>query len=315
MYQRMRRIVSVCLALIISGINLTACSPLPQFPQSRDEGEGQGRLQVIATIFPYYDFARQIGGKYVDVSMVLPAGMDTHSFEPTPSDMVEIGKADVFLYNGGETELWADQVLEAAQNPDLLADSMMDHVELLEEEPGEADEHIWTSPVNGIKLAQQITADLSEADPEHQEIYKKNGEAYQRKLKKLDQEFREVVSKSEQRYLVFGDRFPLLYFVKEYGLEYSAAFAGCSTDTEPGADTIAYLTDQVRDRKLPAVLKIELTSGRIANAIAETAHAQVLTFYTCHNVTREQLEQGVTYLSLMEDNKKVLEQALQITSK
>lgn len=335
----------------------------------------QGKLQVVTTIFPYYDFARQVAGEYADVSMMVPAGMDTHSFEPTARDMVRLGDADVFLYNGGELESWVPRVLDAVDNDHWMVDQMMDYVDVFTEEhvegmkgerghsekehgekrrdserPGnmagdeedgarddmngaeedmdgseegvdrsededheeqeELDEHIWTSPVNASILVRHIAEDLGNADPAHRKEYQLNAEHYAGELERLDREFRNVTESAQSRYLVFGDRFPLRYFVEEYGLEYTAAFVGCSSDTEPSADTIAYLTDQVRRRRLPIVLKIELTSDRIANAIAEAAGAEVETFHTCHNVTRGQLDDGVTYLSLMEQNISVLKDTL-----
>ena len=246
---------------------------------------------------------------------------------------------------------WVGQVIEAATDQKLLADEMVQHVKLLTEEhvegmqeekgeahdhdedeehthdeaadlqdthenDGEIDEHIWTSPVNAQKLVKQVADDLGKVDPEHQKEYDKNADAYIKKLQKLDQKFKTVTEHAKDKYLAFADRFPLRYFVEEYGLDYTAAFAGCSSDTEPSADTITYLTRQVKERKLPVVLKIELTSDKVANAVAEAASTRdhkvkVETFYTCHNVTRQQFDAGETYVSLMEKNLKVLKDALQ----
>jgi len=194
-------------------------------------------------------------------------------------------------------------------------------VEGMQEEKGEegeeeeVDEHIWTSPVNAQKIVAQIAEDLSAADPDHGEWYHKNAERYINKLKKLDKDIRQVTEHAGEKYLAFADRFPLRYFVEEYGLDYTAAFAGCSSDTEPSAETITYLTRQVRKRRLPVVLKIELTSDKVAKAVAEAASTaghkvKVETFYTCHNVTKQQFDRGETYLSLMEKNLGVLRDAL-----
>lgn len=321
MRKQNRKRVSVMLALFLSVLMLAGC-------QSEEKAESDSnKLQVITTIFPYYDFASHVAGEYAEVSMAVPAGMDTHSFEPTAADIIAFGKADLLIYNGGEMEGWVEQVIEASDNKAMLADGMMNHVEIYEEEivegmeeeehghegEKEYDEHIWTSPVNAQKLIQQIAKDLSKADPEHKEEYQQNADAYKKKLDELDKQFSDVVSRAETRYLVFGDQFPLRYFVEEYDLEYSAAFAGCSADTEPSTDTIAYLTNQVKDKKIPVVLKIELTSPKVAQIIAESTGAEVETFYTCHNVTKEQFGQGVTYLSLMQENVKVLTEALGVT--
>ncbi len=338
---------------------LTGCQGI----QRADDGtqSASDKLQVMTTIFPYYDFVRQVAGELADVSMIVPAGIDTHSFEPTARDMIQLGTADVFIYNGGELESWVPRVMESVNNEHWITDRMMDHVDTFAEEhvegmkaerwhaeegsvgsrqePGdkengkknavesgsngadgtnhagdeeqeEIDEHIWTSPANAVILVQRIAEDLGEADPVHHEEYQSNAERYIQELDRLDQEFRSVTEAAQEHYLVFGDRFPLRYFVEEYGLEYTAAFAGCSSDTEPSADTIAYLTDQMKSRNLPVVLKIELTSDRVANAVAEASEARVEVFHTCHNVTRKELDDGVTYLRLMEQNISVLKDAL-----
>lgn len=310
--------------------------------RNADVEKDDGRLKVVTTIFPYYDFVRQVAGDKVNLSMAVPAGMDTHSFEPTAADMIDIGKADIVIYNGGEMETWVDEVLEAASNDNVVAAEMMDYVDVVMEETvegmqesahnhdsheediheedihseedyhGEAeyDEHIWTSPVNAQKLVMKIVDILSEADKDNADYYKKNGESYNKKLSELDKRFREIVNSSDKNYLVFGDRFPLRYFTDEYGLEYSAAFAGCSADIEPSADTLAFLTDKVKDENIKVILKIELTNSKVADTIAETTGAKVMTFYTCHNVTREQFDDGVTYYDLMRENVEVLKKAL-----
>ena len=321
--------------LVVSGCSISAGTD-----QTSGQNKNDSKVKVVATLFPYYDFARQVAGKYADVSLILPAGMDTHSFEPTASDMIQMGQADLILYNGGENEQWVGQVLESADNKGIVADEMMRHVDTLVEEhvegmqeekgeehdhdetgeasdaSGEIDEHIWTSPVNAQKIVAQVAKDLAEVDPEHQEQYQKNADKYIKKLQTLDKDIRQVTSRAKHKYLAFADRFPLRYFVEEYGLDYTAAFAGCSSDTEPSAETITYLPRQVKERKLPVVLKIELTSDKVAKAVAEATstkehEVKVETFYTCHNVTRQQFDAGETYVSLMEKNVKVLRDALE----
>ncbi len=243
------KIVKKSLAIICSFVMccviLTGCT---SSLSAEDGGQNadHGKLQVITTIFPYYDFVRVVAGDLVDVKMIIPAGMDTHSFEPTASDMVTIGKADLFIYNGGEMESWVPQVIEAAANHKLKSDSMMKHVQTVVEETVEGmeaehdegdvktndassgeeeveyDEHIWTSPVNAQKIVNQIATDLSQADPEHEKQYQDNAAAYVKKLKTLDQEFQDIVNNTEKRYLVFADRFPLRYFVEQHLLAATA---------------------------------------------------------------------------------------------
>lgn len=335
-YKGRKRILSVL--LLAMGILLVGCELNPaRTTENRDtewenvasgkEVSQEERLKVVTTIFPYYDFARQIAGDLADITMIVPAGMDTHSFEPTAEDMINISTADMLIYNGGEMETWVTKVVEAAENSDIFMDAMMDyvdtvweeHVEGMEEEKGhgnehvqELDEHIWTSPENAQKIVAQIAKDLAQADPRHKEEYLENAQNYIGDLESLHGKLEQVAGNAQNHYLVFGDRFPLRYFVEEYHLEYTAAFSGCGSETEPSAETIAYLTDQVKKRQLPVVLKIELTSSRVADAIAEAAGAKVETFFTCHNVTREQFQSGATYVSLMEHNISVLKEALEV---
>lgn len=321
---RKRLLGGILLVLMLAG--LTGCTGL----SAQDQKEG-GKVKVITTLFPYYDFIREIGGDKVDLTLIVPAGMDTHSFEPTASDMVKIGEADLFIYNGGTMEAWVPKVLEASSEKKITARCMMDYVDVVQEElvegmeqeehedahshEGESgemeyDEHIWTSPVNAQKIVEEIRKALSEVDPENSQEYDKNVKEYIEKLQVLDQEIKETVNSGVRKELIFGDRFPLRYFTDEYGLAYRAAFPGCSADTEPSADTIAYLIDQVKQDKIPVVLTIELSSVKVAETIAESTGAQVMTFYSCHNVTKKQFDEGISYLEMMEENIEVLKKAL-----
>lgn len=386
---------TLALLLLLSCV-LTACLPGRGFtadsssPSKSSDASGDTRLNVVTTLFPYYDFLRQIAGKSIRLTMVVPAGMDSHSFEPTPADMITIQNADLLVCNGGTMEQWLSQVLDSFEEgtgPKRVV-TMMDYVDVVQEElvegmeDGEShahghththadgtvhvdghahdaedhvhsedehdienyvhsedehdiedtsaheddhehldeddghgveieyDEHIWTSPVNAKKLVGVLTEVLKEEDPAHADSYAENGASYQDKLTELDTEFREVVSHAKRRLVVFGDKFPLRYFFDEYGLEYRAAFSGCSTDTEPSAKTIAYLIDKVRDEQIPAVYYLELSSPRVAEIIGEETGAEPLLFHSCHNVTRYQFDSGVTYLELMEQNVENLKKGL-----
>lgn len=388
--------------LLVFSCVLTACTPRrgaassdsSSNPLKGADASGDTRLNVVTTLFPYYDFLRQIAGDSIRLTMVVPAGMDSHSFEPTPADMITIQNADLLVCNGGTMEQWLSQVLDSFEEgtgPKRVV-TMMDYVDVVQEEivegmeDGEAhdhghthvhadgtvhagdhdhesedhahseeehepedhihsedehdpedydhseeehdpedyihseddghgveieyDEHIWTSPVNAKKLVSVLTEVLAEEDPAHADSYAENSASYQDKLMKLDAEFREVVSHAKRHLVVFGDKFPLRYFFDEYGLEYRAAFSGCSTDTEPSAKTIAYLIDKVREEQIPAVYYLELSSPRVAEIIGEETGAEPLLFHSCHNVTRHQFDSGVTYLELMEQNVKNLKKGL-----
>lgn len=342
----LRRFAAGGLAFLVMSFLLAGCTP----PRRED-----GRLKVTATLFSQYDFAKQIGGEWVDVQLIVSAGMDSHSFEPTPSDMLDIQHSDVFLYNGGEMEYWVGEVLESMNPGPAVTVRMMDYVDVVEEESVEGmeiekshlhdghshvdgieedhdheeeeehfheseddhfheieyDEHIWTSPKNAMKMAVAIADALSQADPAHEADYKANLEAYLKKLEALDQEFREVVSQASRKIIIFGDKFPFRYFADEYGLEYRAAFPGCGTDTEPSIDTMLYLIDKVRQEQIPVVYYLELSSTKIARTISEETGAKALLLHSCHNVSKEDFKNQVTYLELMEQNVKNLREGLQ----
>ena len=323
----MKRLFALLLALTLA-VSLVGCGP-------RQRAE-DGKLQVVCTVFPYYDFARQIGGDDVDVTLLVAAGKETHSFEPTPLDVIAVSESDVFLYNGGESEAWVEDILSAAgENIDVML-PLMPQVSALAEEWAEGmegghddhdhdhdsedhshdsddieyDEHVWTSPVLAKTLCQAICDALCQADPAHQEGYQSRLTDYLAQLDQLDEAFRDTVAAGQRRLLVFGDRFPLLYFCKEYGLGYRAAFHGCASDTEPSLATLKYLIDKVEEAHIPVVYTIELSSRKVAQAIAETTGAKVLTFQSCQTVSRQDMEAGATYLSLMWENVEALKEGL-----
>ena len=317
---------------LLAGLMLpTLCACAQQPPQDSD------KLQVVCTLFPYYDFARVIGGDEAEVTLLVAAGKETHSFEPTPLDVIRVSEADVFLYNGGEGEQWVEDILSSAGGNIPVTAAMMDLVDLQSEEIVEGmqvsehhdhdedsahheeeedsdeveyDEHIWTSPVVAQSICRGICDALCKADRENAEVYAARTEEYVAQLGELDAAFREVVENARRDTLVFGDRFPLLYFCKTYGLHYRAAFHGCAGDTEPSLGTLKYLIDKVRDESIPVVYTIELSSQKVARAIAETTGAKVVTFHSCQQVTREEFNSGASYLDLMWDNVEALREGL-----
>ena len=327
----MKRFTALAAAVALA-VSLCACTPRA--------GTDSGRLRVVCTLFPYYDFVRQIGGEDVDVTLLVPAGRETHSFEPTPLDVITISEAEVFVYNGGESEAWVEDILSAAGENIPYRLAMMDCVETRAEEFAEGmqgghdhddhddhdehdehlhdgheeeieyDEHIWTSPVNAMALCRALCDTLCQADPDNADGYRARLEAYLVQLQALDGTFREIVEDGTRRLVVFGDRFPLLYFCREYGLDYRAAFHGCAGDTEPSLTTLKYLIDLVNEQHIPVVYTIELSSRKVAKAIAETTGAQVRTFHSCQTVSRAEFDAGVTYLQLMEANADVLREGL-----
>lgn len=327
----------ICLALAL-GLILGMCAGCSG---AADLENDDGRISIVATAFPQYDFARQIAGDRANITLLLKPGMEAHSYEPSPKDIIRISKCDLFLNVGGESESWLDSVLESAENSKMKIVSAMDCVEVLEEETVEGmqsrehdhdheeneeqesdsdhhhedeeeeyDEHVWTSPMNAIKIVNAINAALCEIDPDNAAYYCANTDAYAAELLDLDNAFREVVTGADRNVIIFGDRFPLLYFVREYGLDYYAAFPGCASETEPSAATVAFLIDTVKREKVPVIFYIELSNHKVADAIAECTDTKTAQFNTCHNISYDDFKAGESYLSLMTANVAILREAL-----
>lgn len=303
----MKRLIAIllCLCLMLCG-----CTAQPEKPHD------ETKLQIVCTSFPAYDFAREIAGDRAELTLLIKPGSEVHSYEPTPKDMIRIQESDLFICNGGESEQWAKTLV----TPELNTIYMMDCVDTVEEsadgiynaEDGEPelDEHVWTSPLNAIKISEEICNALCKLDTDNAEAYKTNFTAYKAQLMALDREFRQVIKNSGKHTLVFADRFPMRYFALEYGLDCYAAFPGCSSETEPSAKTVAYLIDRVREDKIPAVLYMEFSNQKMADVICEDTGCKKLPFYSAHSVSAEQFEQGVSYLDLMRINLNSLKEAL-----
>lgn len=303
----MKRLIAalLCLCLMLCG-----CTAQPEKPHD------ETKLQIVCTSFPAYDFAREIAGDRAELTLLIKPGSEVHSYEPTPKDMIRIQESDLFICNGGESEQWAKTLI----TPELNTIYMMDCVDTVEEsadgiynaEDGEPelDEHVWTSPLNAIKISKEICNALCKLDTDNAEAYKTNFTAYKAQLMALDREFRQVIKNSGKHTLVFADRFPMRYFALEYGLNCYAAFPGCSSETEPSAKTVAYLIDRVREDKIPAVLYMEFSNQKMADVICEDTGCKKLPFYSAHSVSAEQFEQGVSYLDLMRINLNSLKEAL-----
>lgn len=324
----MKNVSLLCAAMAML-LALSACGQRPAEDRDPD------KLTVVATVFPAYDFARAAGGDLAEVQLLLPPGTESHSYEPTPADILAVQDCDLFLYLGGESDTWVETILESV---DLRGESlrMVDCVPLLEEETVEGmesyedghdhehdhseapglgevvgyDEHVWTSPQNAAAITRAIGDTLAALDPANAGTYAANAEDYAARIEKLDQEFADFFAGAGDRTMVFGDRFPLRYFAEEFDIDYYAAFPGCSTQTEPSAATIAFLTDKVRQEHIPTVWYIEFSNHLVADSIAESAGVRTAMFHTCHNVSAADLEAGATYMSLMEQNLETLREYL-----
>ena len=331
------------LILLITAALVTTC--LSGCTRKNDDMESE-TLTIVTTIFPQYDFARQIVGDKAELIMLLKPGAESHSYEPTPQDIKAIQACDLFIYTGGENDVWVDDILSSMgdKKPDTL--KLVDCVPTVTEEivdgmehehahehehedetqghedetqghegetqghEGEMDEHVWTSPKNAIEIVKEMTALIIEKDPEYAAIYTERSSNYITELEELDASFRELVDSAKRKTILFGDRFPFRYLADAYGLSYFAAFTGCSTETEASAATVAFLVNKVKDEEIPVVFTIELSSGKIADSICEATGAVKMTLYSCHNLTKEQMEAGESYLSLMGANVESLRTAL-----
>lgn len=308
--------ILVAAMLLLSLCSFCACG----------ESEDTQGISVVSTIFAPYDFAREIAGRNASVKMLISPGSDSHSYDPTPKDILAVNNCDVFIYIGGESDRWVEEILSSVDNPDMKVIKLIDCTEELyheeykegmehdhdhgDEEESEYDEHVWTNPRNAAIICEKISEALCEVDADNAESYNANLTAYKAELSSLDEAFKEVVENGARKEIIFGDRFPLIYFVKAYGLDYYAAFPGCSSETEPSGATIAFLINKVEDDEIPVVFHLELSTGKIADTICEATGAQKLQFNACHNVSKDDFEAGVGYLELMWQNVETLKTAL-----
>ena len=232
----------------------------------------------------------------------------------------------MFIYVGGTLEPWSSKIVENLPES-VQTLRLIDCIDLLEEvkidgtveehdhdhdevEEREYDEHIWSSLENGMKMVNYIEEELSKLDNENESIYKEKAESYINDINEVKSEIEDIVANSKRKRLVFGDKMPMLYFVEEFGLEVSAAFSGCAEETVPTSGTIAYLVDLIKEENIPLVLYIELSEGKVANTLAEETGAKTMQIQTLHNISKEDFENGETYVSLMKQNAEVLKEAL-----
>ncbi len=276
------------------------------------------KLSVVTTNFPSYDFARAIikDSDSINLEMIIKPGEELHDYEPTPQDIIKIKKSDIFIYIGGDSDSWIDEVLKSIDIKHTKVIKLMDLVNnvyegsTLEGDSDELDEHVWTSPNNAKLIVKKISDVIIDVDIDNKELYENNTINYIDEIEGIITSIKDVINNSKRNELIFGDRFPLIYFTNEFNLDYYAAFPGCSHQTEASSKTIAKLIDKVKKDKIPVVLKLELSNNNIAQTIADATNTKVLEFHSIHNVTKKDFEAGVTYIDLMQRNIKVLKEAL-----
>ena len=335
----MKKITALLLALFMLVAVLAGCG-------KQNDTNQTDKLSIVTTIFPEYDWVREILGEKADnaeITMLLDNGVDLHSYQPTADDIVKISDCDLFIYVGGESDEWVEDALRNAANRNMkvinllevLGDSVKTEeiVEGMQEEEyehedaeehehedaeeheheEEADEHVWLSLKNAKMLVRVISKALQELDPDSKDIYAANADAYVKKLSALDAEYQTAVDAASNKTILFGDRFPFRYLVDDYGLRYYAAFVGCSAETEAGFETISFLAKRVDEWKLPCVLTIEGAQHKIAETIVRNTTAKnqrVLTMDSMQSTTSKDVKNGTTYLSVMEKNLSVLKEVL-----
>ena len=336
----MKKIIALLLALMMAVGMLAGCAK----QNDDDTNDTTEKLSIVTTIFPEYDWVRQILGDKADnadVTMLLDNGVDLHSYQPTADDIVKISDCDLFIYVGGESDGWVEDALKNATNKDMKVVNLLEvlgdkvkneevvegmqeeeheHEDGEEHEEGEeheheeeADEHVWLSLKNAEVLVGTISNALQEVDPGNKDAYAANADAYVKKLAALDADYQAAVDAASNKTVLFGDRFPFRYLVDDYGLNYYAAFVGCSAETEASFETISFLAKKVDELKLPCVLTIEGAQHKIAETIVQNTaekNQKVLTMDSMQSTTSKDVKNGTTYLSVMEKNLSVLKEAL-----
>ncbi|MBR0026945.1 MAG: zinc ABC transporter substrate-binding protein [Clostridia bacterium] len=299
--------------LLMAVLLLAGCAPETAPKQ-------EGVLTVTATLFPQFDFAREVGGDLVSVELLLPPGVESHSYEPSPADIIAINECDVFLYTGEGMEPWAHTIAESLDG-DMLVTDVSRGVELTcahEEhehehhghDHGAYDPHIWTDPTKAMIMVENIRDAFIARDPEHEAVYRENAQAYLAELAALDEALLALSASLTDHDIYFGGRFAMRYFAERYGFTCHAAYDSCAAETEPSARAVSEIIDGMTASHARAIYYEEMVKPTVALAIAEEVGAETLLLHSCHNVSRSEMEQGVTYLSLMEQNLANLKEGL-----
>ena len=299
-------------ALTAAVIFLSAgCGELPE--------KRSGSLHVLCTVFPLYDWARNIAGEAAEVSLLNENGADMHSYQPTAADIVRLHSCDVLIYTGGESEKWVADVIKSSENKnlrvlkltELLGDRAVNEREegtAVRSDGDETDEHIWLSLKNAGILTDKIAEALCAADGENAAVYRKNAGEYSKALKTLDEKYTDALKNAKQKALIFADRFPFRYLTDDYGLDYYAAFPGCSAETEASFETVIFLAKKA-DENGDCIFITETSNGDIANAVNQNTskkNKKILTLDSMQSVSKKDIKNGITYISVMQKNLETL---------
>lgn len=346
---RKRLVLIICALAVGIGAFAAGCSKGSSDNSGAAGGESGKKLKIVATLFPQYDFARQIAGDYADVTLLLPPGMESHSYDLRPADMIEIRESDMFIYTGKYMEVWAQTIIDSLDDSVMVVDvsdgitlekeedyfvdehsahEHSTHEHITHEDTDEDDEHdshaghshsghtheydphIWTSPVYAMQMVENIVDALMEKDPQHAEEYRQRADEYIDKLAEVDAAFRQVSEESARRTIFFGGRFAMTYFVREYDFDCVSAYHDCSAESEPSISSVMRMIDEIKESGAKAVYYEELADPKVARTIAEETGVKLLLLHSAHNVSRQEYENGVTYLDIMWNNVEKLKEGL-----
>lgn len=310
----MKKIVSVFISfiVIVLGIILLAVN------STKEESNDSSKIEVVATLFPQYDFVKQVGKDKVEVSLLLPPGTETHTYDPSPKDIININKSKLFVYTGEYMEPWAESIASSIDKSVKVLD-VSSGIEYIKEEHNheeehehehEYDPHIWLDISNAKIMVDNILKLLIEIDSENAEYYTKNATEYKEKLDELDMKFENVISSGKRNIICFGDKFAYMYFIQRYNLEYITAYDSCSSSSEPSVARVLEIEERIQKENIPVIFYESLSEGTVAKSIARDMNIQALEFSSVHTVSLEDVQNGATYISVMEKNLDSLSKAL-----
>lgn len=308
--------------LLILVISITGCTSSNEVAEEEIKSEEtiepgetiEPRITVITTLFPQYDFAKTIGGELVETSLLLPPGIEAHSFEPTPQDIVGLLKSDLFLYTGELMEPWSKNIVSNLESENILVVDLSKNIHLLELEEGDdhdhdhshedegLDPHYWTDPNMAMVMVDTIVEAFTSLDPDNSNIYMSNGEELKNDLVVLDKDIREALSKTKSSTIISGGHFAFGYFAKAYNLEHMSPYSGFSPNAEPSPQSITNLINKIKETNVRAIFFEELIDPKVGRTIVEETGVDLLLLHGTHNVSKDELEKGISYIEIMYQN-------------
>lgn len=312
----MKKIVSVFVTFVAIMIMIIFFST----NVTKENKESEEKVSVIATLFPQYDFAKEIGKEKVDVTLLLPPGTETHTYDPSPKDIININKSKLFIYTGKYMEPWAESIAKSIDKSVIVLDASK-NISYIKEEHGEEeheeksheheyDPHIWLDISNAKKMVDNILEELINVDGQNADYYTQNAKEYKEKLDELDSKFKEVINNGKRNVICFGDKFAYMYFISSYNLDYVTAYEGCSSNSEPSVSRILEVEEKIKKENIPVIFYESLSEGTVAKSIARDTNITPLVFSSVHTVSSEDIQNGATYISVMESNLNNLKKAL-----